>query len=195
MNLKVILSLATGCMALASSVVVANDQTLISTISDPAYPRNVAGLPAPRTPAETEHLEEWTNAKFGLFIHWGIYSVLEGTWKGQEVPDLGEQIQRFAKIPGREYVEVAKRFNPVKFDGRAYAKLANEECAGGLELRTHDVGEIQGNASCQRQNDEAVKKTENGHESQTGSGFNRAETLPGRYSSNAGQGGRRTRRG
>jgi alpha-L-fucosidase len=125
-KLKSLSSIAAGCMTLASSVVADHDQTLITTISDPAYPRNVAGLPAPRTPAEKTHLEEWTSAKFGLFIHWGIYSVLEGKWKGQEIPDLGEQIQRFAKIPGREYVEVAKQFNPVKFDGQAYAKLAKE---------------------------------------------------------------------
>lgn len=103
-----------------------SDSQLLASISDPSYPKNVAGLPTAQHPAKPEHLKKWQEAKFGLFIHWGIYSVLEGKWKGKEIPDLGEQIQRHAKIPGKEYVEVAKQFNPVKFDGRAYAKLAKD---------------------------------------------------------------------
>ena len=50
--------------------------------------------------------------------------MLEGVWQGEQISDLGEQIQRHAKIPGREYVPVARRFDPVKFDARAYARLA-----------------------------------------------------------------------
>jgi alpha-L-fucosidase len=45
-------------------------------------------------------------------------------WKGEQIPDLGEQIQRHAKIPGKEYVPVGAKFNPVKFDARGYARLA-----------------------------------------------------------------------
>ncbi|VGO16331.1 hypothetical protein PDESU_04922 [Pontiella desulfatans] len=125
-GIRATLTIAMGWGAFTAPAGTATDQSIISIMSDPAYPRNVCALPSPENPADKEHLEEWTNAKFGLFIHWGIYSVLEGMWKGEQIPDLGEQIQRHAKIPGREYVEVAKQFNPVKFDGRAYAKLAKE---------------------------------------------------------------------
>jgi len=90
----------------------------------PDYPGNQLDLPAAQHLASEEARDTWRDQRFGLFIHWGVYAVLEGMWKGEQIPDLGEQIQRHAKIPGREYVEVAKRFNPVKFDARAYARLA-----------------------------------------------------------------------
>ena len=42
-------------------------------------------------------------AKFGLMIHWGLYSLLGGEWKGQRNDDLGEWIQAFYRIPKAEY--------------------------------------------------------------------------------------------
>ena len=41
----------------------------------------------------------WREARFGLFIHWGLYAVPAGTWQGQPVPGLGEWIMHGAKIP------------------------------------------------------------------------------------------------
>ena len=61
-------------------------------------------------------------AKFGMFIHWGIYSQAGGEWKG--TTNHAEWLQLTAKIPIAEYAQLAKKFNPVKFDADAWAQLA-----------------------------------------------------------------------
>ena len=66
----------------------------------------------------------WREARFGLFIHWGIYAVPAGFWKGQPIPSLGEWIMRNAKIPLEEYAALAKEFNPVKFNAEEWVSLA-----------------------------------------------------------------------
>ncbi len=71
-----------------------------------------------------ERLRWWEEARFGMFIHWGIYSVPAGFWKGQPIPSLGEWIMRNAKIPIEEYEQIAKQFNPVKFNAREWVAIA-----------------------------------------------------------------------
>ncbi len=68
----------------------------------------------------------WREAKFGLFIHWGVYSVPAGQWKGKPIWGGGEWIMYDAKIPMAEYQQFAKEFNPVKFDADAWVKAAKE---------------------------------------------------------------------
>ena len=65
-------------------------------------------------------------AKFGLFIHWGLYSIPAGEWQGKPVPGIGEWIMNRAKIPVREYEALAKQWNPVKFDAEAWVRLAQD---------------------------------------------------------------------
>jgi hypothetical protein len=48
-------------------------------------------------------LQEFNEAKFGLFIHWCLYSELAGEWKGHKIPDLSEWIQYHAMIPKADY--------------------------------------------------------------------------------------------
>ena len=73
-----------------------------------------------------EALREWSEMKFGLFIHWGIYSIPAGMWNGEQIEKLGEQIQRHAKIPHDEYAALAGQFNPVHFDADAIVALAKK---------------------------------------------------------------------
>ena len=61
----------------------------------------------------------WRDARFGMFIHWGLYAVPAGTWKGERVNGLGEWIMARAPIRGDEYAPLAKQFNPVQFDADA----------------------------------------------------------------------------
>ena len=42
----------------------------------------------------------WREARFGMFIHWGLYAVPAGTWQGKQVPGIGEWIMNDGKIPG-----------------------------------------------------------------------------------------------
>ncbi len=63
-------------------------------------------------------------AKFGMFIHWGLYSVPAGEWK--EKKSYGEWIFEKARIPTSEYVKYREQFNPVKFDAAAWVALAKQ---------------------------------------------------------------------
>ena len=62
--------------------------------------------------------------RFGMFIHWGIYAVPAGRWKGREIDGIGEWIMHRARIPVSEYEKLAPRFNPVRFDAEAWVQLA-----------------------------------------------------------------------
>lgn len=64
-------------------------------------------------------------AKFGMFIHWGPYSRLAGEWNGRrQTQQQSEWIMKYLKIPVKDYRELAHKLNPVKFDAKAWVKLA-----------------------------------------------------------------------
>lgn len=69
-------------------------------------------------------MEWWRNARFGMFIHWGLYAVPAGMWKGQKIPGIGEWIMASANIPVAEYAPLAKQFNPAKFDAARWVSIA-----------------------------------------------------------------------
>src|SRR5580765_5814486 len=71
-----------------------------------------------------KRLQWFRDARFGMMIHWGIYSVPAGEWKGKLIPGLGEWIMNRAKIPVVEYEQLAKQFNPVKFNAEEIVGLA-----------------------------------------------------------------------
>lgn len=58
-----------------------------------------------------ERMAWWKDAKFGMFIHWGVYSQAGGEWNGQT--NHAEWLQLTAKIPLAEYIAYARTFNPV----------------------------------------------------------------------------------
>ena len=72
----------------------------------------------------TDPLAWWREARFGLFIHWGLYAKPAGFWKGQAIPSLGEWIMRNAKIPIPEYEAIANEFNPANFDAEQWVSMA-----------------------------------------------------------------------
>lgn len=66
----------------------------------------------------------WEDAKFGLMIHWGVYSKLAGEWRGKPVPGLGEWIRWHGQISREDYAAVAAAFDPKGFDANAWAGAA-----------------------------------------------------------------------
>jgi len=68
----------------------------------------------------------WREARFGMFIHWGVYSVPAGTYKGKRIDGIGEWIMHDAEIPVAEYKKYARRFNPVKYNPDLWVRLAKE---------------------------------------------------------------------
>ncbi|MFX8546806.1 alpha-L-fucosidase, partial [Acinetobacter baumannii] len=56
----------------------------------------------------------WREARFGMFIHWGLYAEPAGTYQGKQTRSIGEWIMHDLKIPVADYAELAKSFNPVQ---------------------------------------------------------------------------------
>lgn len=69
-------------------------------------------------------MEWFKDAKFGMFIHWGIYTELAGIYGDKT--DGGEWMMSSKKIPIKEYSALASRFNPVRFDARDWVGLASK---------------------------------------------------------------------
>lgn len=81
----------------------------------------------PTTTTKPDRLGWWREARFGMFIHWGVYSALAGEWRGQEVEGYAEHIQRIAKIKRDTYLEeVVKPFNPASFNADEWVRTAKE---------------------------------------------------------------------
>ena len=65
-------------------------------------------------------------AQFGMMIHWGLYSLLAGEYKGQRMTEIGEWAQSYFRIPKAEYERLATAFNPVYFDADEWVQLAKD---------------------------------------------------------------------
>ena len=76
--------------------------------------------------SKENRLAWFKEAKFGLFIHWGPYSLLAGEWNGHQTPvgDIAEWIMQRFQIPVDEYRKMARTLNPVKFDAQEWVALA-----------------------------------------------------------------------
>jgi len=66
----------------------------------------------------------WREARFGMFIHWGLYAIPAGEWKGKQIEGIGEWIMNTAQIPVAEYEPLAQQFNPVRFDAKEWVGIA-----------------------------------------------------------------------
>lgn len=71
--------------------------------------------------------KQWfRDAKFGMMVHWGLYSLLGGEWKNERMDEIGEWAQEYFRIPGTEYRKLAAAFNPVYFDAEEWVRLAKD---------------------------------------------------------------------
>ena len=73
-----------------------------------------------------KRMDWWREAKFGLFIHWGVYSVPAGFYHNKPVAGIGEWIMNRGKIPMAEYQQFAKEYNPIKYNPDNWVKAAKE---------------------------------------------------------------------
>jgi alpha-L-fucosidase len=79
----------------------------------------------PETPEQKDtRMKWWREARFGLFVHWGLYSIPAGQWNGKPAPGTGEWLLQNAQIKIADYEPLLHQFNPVKFDARAWVRLA-----------------------------------------------------------------------
>ncbi|MBI5395748.1 MAG: alpha-L-fucosidase, partial [Verrucomicrobia bacterium] len=87
------------------------------------------GLAVVASAAETRadrdsRMQWWREARFGMFVNWGVYSVPAGIYQGKPVADRGERIMSRAKIPPAEYAKFLDQFDPDKFNARELLRIA-----------------------------------------------------------------------
>lgn len=104
--MKRLLLIFLAVMALTSTVISQNVET--ATVSKQDDPK----------------MQWWREARFGMFIHWGLYAVPSGKWGDKTT--YGEWIMHTAKIPVAEYAQLGSKFNPVNFNADEWVKLAKD---------------------------------------------------------------------
>lgn len=67
-----------------------------------------------------QRIQWWQEAKFGMFIHWGVYSLPGGEWRGKKVSGYAEHLMRKERILRKDYLDLAHQFNPVKFNAEEW---------------------------------------------------------------------------
>ncbi|HHF52543.1 MAG TPA: alpha-L-fucosidase, partial [Candidatus Aminicenantes bacterium] len=69
-----------------------------------------------------QRMSWWRDARFGMFIHWGLYAIPAGEWEGEI--NHAEWILTTAQIPVKEYENFAKEFNPAQFNAQQWVNTA-----------------------------------------------------------------------
>lgn len=94
------------------------------------FPLSVVAADGKPQAESTEKFDErigwWRDARFGMFIHWGLYSAAGGEWDGKPVTGLSSWTMRDAKTPLQEYMKLREKFTASKFDADQYVKLAQD---------------------------------------------------------------------
>ena len=125
------LAVAGRLPAADSGAVVANpDQVAPSfsySISDDTNNPAFAAWQKELGPTHEARMKWWREARFGMFIHWGVYAVPAGVWNGANVTNSGaEWIMNRGRIPVADYQKFPAQFNPTNFNAEAWVKLAKQ---------------------------------------------------------------------
>ena len=97
--------------------------SLLSPAGSRAAEADLAITVPPETPAQKDaRMAWWRDARFGMFIHWGVYSVPAGQWQNET--NYGEWFLEQTHMPVSQYEKYADQFNPVKFDATAWVRAA-----------------------------------------------------------------------
>ncbi|GMW03218.1 MAG: alpha-L-fucosidase [Candidatus Hydrogenedentota bacterium] len=92
----------------------------------PGFAQEVAAVTQESPEDRDARMQWWREARFGMFIHWGVYSVPAGTYNGEQIPGIGEWIMLRGKIPVDTYKAYAQQFNPIKYNPDEWVSLAKE---------------------------------------------------------------------
>lgn len=118
-----------GCVLAASSLAVGETTRVWAQLQgnhiETTEKHPVPSIQDTETSEEKNARMQWfREARFGMFIHWGLYAIPAGRWNGKEVPGIGEWIMNRASIPVADYKALAPKFNPTKFSAEEIVGLA-----------------------------------------------------------------------
>src|SRR5580698_9685265 len=109
-----------GCAIAVSGLAIADALPVLAQVegehihTSPAHP--VPAIQDTESSAQKNERMQWfREARFGMFIHWGLYAIPAGRWNGKEIPGIGEWIMNRATIPVAQYKALASKFNPTQF--------------------------------------------------------------------------------
>ncbi len=118
-----------GCALAATGVAITETCPALAQVvgehfnTSPKHP--VPSIQDTETPEQKNERMQWfREARFGMFIHWGLYAIPAGRWNGKEIPGIGEWIMNRASIPVAQYKALASQFNPTKFSAAEIVGLA-----------------------------------------------------------------------
>ena len=118
-----------GCVLAASGAALNETMRALAQVQG-EHIQTSAAHPVPsiqdtETPEQKNERMQWfREARFGMFIHWGLYSIPAGRWDGKEIPGIGEWIMNRASIPVADYKALAAKFNPTQFSAAQIVGLA-----------------------------------------------------------------------
>jgi alpha-L-fucosidase len=116
-------SIATGL--LLASATLAQAQLQGSRPDETPINHPVPSIQDKETSAQRDaRMAWWRDARFGMFIHWGLYSIPAGEWHGKRTDHIGEWIMNDLSIPVADYKGFAKQFNPTGFSAHDIVALA-----------------------------------------------------------------------
>ncbi|HVT10880.1 MAG TPA: alpha-L-fucosidase [Fimbriimonadaceae bacterium] len=107
-------------LALLAGFAAASAFVYASGKQDPSVDPNVKETKAHRD----ARMKWWREARFGMFIHWGLYAQLAGEYKGIRTGSIGEWIMHDLKIPVADYANLAKEFDPERFSADTWVGIA-----------------------------------------------------------------------
>lgn len=122
---------STNCIVAAGALALNRPKGLLAQIEgeriDTTHKHPVPSVQDKETKAEKDARLKWfREARFGMFIHWGLYAIPAGRWDGKEVPGIGEWIMNRASIPVADYKALAPKFNPTQFSAETIVGLAKQ---------------------------------------------------------------------
>ena len=81
-------------------------------------------------------MQRFRDNRLGAFVHWGLYAIPGGIWKGKTYNGAAEWLKAWAKVPSEEWLQLMDQWNPTNFNASAWAKMFKEAGVKYVKITT-----------------------------------------------------------